>query len=293
MIGPQPLAPGDVVAVIAPSGPFEHALAWRGLAFLAERYKVRVRRDAFRRSGYLAGDDARRREELSQALVAPDVRAVLAMRGGYGASRILDGLPWGSLAESPRWLVGFSDITALHVEAARVGVMSLHAPHVAVLGRCDRVARAELVAYLEDPHRERVHDGLRTIVGGDASGPLFGGNLALLHACAAAGRLAVPAGAVVFLEDVGERPYRLDRMLTTLLSGGHLASAGAFVLGDFTDCGPGPDGVEHEAVLAERLAPLGVPVVAGLAAGHGARNLPLVLGAPARVSAGRLTVGAG
>jgi muramoyltetrapeptide carboxypeptidase len=105
-----------------------------------------------------------------------------------------------------------------------------------------------------------------------------GGNLTMLHACAAAGRLALPEGSILLLEDVTERPYRLDRMLSTLLAGGHLGALSGVLLGDFTDCAPGADGVTAEDVLRERLGSLGIPVLAGAPVGHGPRNLPLVLG---------------
>lgn len=272
--------------VVAPSSPFEAVLAWRGLGFLAERYRVRFDRDGlFARKGYLAGDDARRHAELSRALEDEECAAIVAARGGYGASRFVHTLPWEALRARPRWIVGFSDITALHVEAARVGVASIHGCHVTSLGRSDARAREGLVALLETPTRRRTFAGLSQLSGGTAEGPLFGGNLTLLHACAAAGRLRVPDRAVVFLEDVTERPYRLDRMLTTMLVGGHLARASAIVLGEFTECAPGPDRVTVETVVAELLAPLGVPIVAGLPCGHGRINEPLVLGLPARVRA--------
>ncbi|WP_437301828.1 S66 peptidase family protein [Sorangium sp. So ce388] len=307
VILPPALRPGDTVAVIAPSSPFERVLAWVGIGWLAQRYRVLFdtgggpplagdsrgggapslsapsSRGLFARTGYLAGSDARRRDELVHALSHPDVRAIFAARGGYGANRFVHGLDWTPLAKEPRWIVGFSDITALHVEAARAGVASLHGAHVAALGRGDARARAALLRALEDPAGERRFGGLTALRAGAAEGPLFGGNLALLHACAAAGRLRVPEGCVLLLEDVTERPYRIDRMLATLEVGGHLAQAAAVVLGDFDQCDPGPDGVTVGEVLRDRLLPLGVPVVAGLPIGHGLRNEPAILGGRARV----------
>lgn len=286
MILPPPLCPGDTVVVVAPASPFEPVLAWVGMGWLARRYRVRFERGLFARTGYLAGSDERRQEELARALVDPDVKAILAARGGYGALRFAHAIDWSELARRPRWLVGFSDITALHVEAARVGVASLHAPHVTSLGRGDARARESFVRSLEHPSEPWALRDLTTLRAGSAEGPLYGGNLTVMHACAAAGRLAVPEGCVLLLEDVTERPYRIDRMLATLEVGGHLARAAAIVLGDFTDCNPGPDRVTVEQVLRERLPRLGVPVVAGAPIGHGARNEPVVLGAAARVVAG-------
>jgi muramoyltetrapeptide carboxypeptidase len=285
VIFPPPLRPGDLVAVVAPSGPFEHVLAWVGLGWLARRYRVRFTRGLFARRGYLAGADDRRRDELAAALADPEVRAVVAARGGYGASRFAHGLDWAAFARAPRWIVGFSDVTALHVEAARAGVASIHGPNLTALGRGDFRTRASFVRALEQPDAPRTYRGLGVIRPGAAAGPLFGGNLTMLHACAAAGRLAIPEGCVLLLEDVTERPYRVDRMLATLAVGGHLSRAAAIVLGDFTQCDPGPDGVTIDAVLEESLSPLGVPVVRGVPVGHDLRNDPVLLGGPARVDA--------
>jgi muramoyltetrapeptide carboxypeptidase len=223
------------------------------------------------------------------------VRAIVAARGGYGASRFAHTLDWHAFAERPRWIVGFSDITALHVEAARVGVASIHGPHLTALGRADARTRREFVRAIEEPGAPRTYDGLAAMGAGTHTGRLFGGNLALLQACAAAGRLLVPEGCVLLLEDVTEKPYRIDRMLATLEVGGFLERAGAVVLGDFTQCDPGLDGVTVEEVLAERLGRLGVPVVRGLPVGHELRNDPVVLGGWARVETrggtGSLTLG--
>lgn len=287
MIFPPPLRPGDTIAVVAPASPFDPVLAWVALGWLARRYRVRFTRGLFARRGYLAGSDERRRDELLSALRAPEVRAILAARGGYGAPRFAHDLDWSVLAGSPRWILGFSDITAIHVEASRAGVASIHGPNLTTFGRADGRARAALIRCLESPREEiRYHD-LRVIHPGAAEGPLFGGNLTMLHAAAAAGRLAIPPGAVLLLEDVTERPYRIDRMLTTLAIGGHLARASAVVLGDFTQCDPGPDGVTVDDVLRESLVRLGVPVVSGLPVGHELRNDPVVLGGRARLTAPR------
>ena len=284
MILPPPLRPGDLVAVIAPSSPFDAALGWKGLGFLRERYRLRFDRGIFARSGYLAGDDARRSAELEAALRDPEVRVILAARGGYGASRFAHSLPWRALAENPRWIVGFSDVTALHVEASNVGIASLHASHLTALGVSHARTRAAFIEALESPGRTRVFGGLTQIFGGQAEGVIVGGNLTMLHACAAAGRLSIPRGAILFIEDVGERPYRIDRMLTTLVVGGHLDGVAGVAVGDFTDCASGPDGVGVSDVLERTLGSLRVPVVRGLPCGHGVVNEPLVLGARARIT---------
>jgi muramoyltetrapeptide carboxypeptidase len=279
------LKPGDTIAVVAPASPFPPTLGWVGLGFLARRYRVRFDRGLFSRRGYLAGDDERRRAELAAAVEAPDVRAIVAARGGFGAGRVAHRIDWTGLVRSPKWIVGFSDITALHVEAAAIGVASIHGDHVTALGQSSDLIRRVWIDVLEAPARPRAFTGLDVLASGFHEGRLFGGNLALLHACAAAGRLHVPEGAVLLLEDVGEKPFRIDRMLSTLAAGGHFEQVGAVVLGDFLDCHPNADRVTALDVLRECFAPLEVPVLAGLPVGHGRRNLPLVLGAHAAVDA--------
>src|SRR5262249_38500903 len=155
--------------------------------------------------------------------------------------------------------------------------------NVTGLGRAmTPLERASLVAALEDRPSEP-WTGLDVWVKGEARGPVIGGNVALVEAMAAAGRLVVPEGATVGLEDVGERPYRVDRMLTALLMGGHLARASAVILGSFSQCEPGPDGTTVEEVLRERTGCLGIPVVAGAPFGHDRPNHAFVLGGSAHL----------
>lgn len=254
------------------------------MAFLGERYRVELDWRLFERDGFLAGSDARRREELQNALDAPHVAAVLAARGGYGITRIASDVRFEALRESPKWLIGFSDVTALHLEAQAVGVASLHAHHAAGLGRGDAHARARWIAALEQPLAARTLQG-RTLRAGRVRGPLVGGNLTVLFTCAVTGRLRLPEGAILALEDVTEASYRIDRMLSALRLGGHLRGLAGVALGGFTDCSPGVHRVSVEHVLARELEALGVPAVAALPFGHDLPNEPLLLGAEAELDA--------
>jgi len=287
---PPAVRPGDTLRVVAPSGPFDRTLALSGMAWLGQRYRVRFDWSMFQKKGFLAGPDERRAGELERALADDESRVVLAARGGYGLTRILHRADLAPLAARPKWVVGFSDVTALHVECARLGVASIHAHNCAGLGRGDARARAAFLDVLEAPTRQRVHDGLETWRAGRAEGTLFGGNLTVLFTLAAAGRLFVPDGAVLVLEDVTESAYRIDRMLTALLVGGAFDRVAAVVVGDLTDCPEGPHGVPAIDAVRERLGELGVPMLAGLRFGHDRQNVPLVLGSPARVELGRLTL---
>ncbi len=286
MIFPPPLRPGDTIAVVAPSSPFDRRAALAAIAWLEERYRVRYRRSMFTREGYLAGSDRRRLGELQRAFDA-EPRVVLAARGGYGLSRIAHLVDWTAARRARPWIVGFSDVTVLHVEAWRRGLASIHGSMLCSLGEASSEARAQWIDTLEHPAEERVWVGLDRWRGGHAVGPLVGGNLAMLHAAAAASRLRFPKGAVILVEDIGERPYRVDRMLTNLMTAGHFDRACAVIVGGFTDCNPGPDGRTVAEVLRERLGSLGLPVVAGFPAGHGGRNDAVVLGRHAEVHATR------
>jgi muramoyltetrapeptide carboxypeptidase len=282
---PPPLVPGDLGIVVAPSGPVPPEPLWRGLAWIRTRYRLAATPGILASDGYLAGTDARRASELSGAFRAREGKAVLAARGGYGSMRILDQVPWAAFLEQPKWIVGHSDITALHVMAWSAGIASVHGPNVTGLGATVSPAvRAAWIAALERPRHGRVWRGLRVLAGGSARGVIVGGNLALLQAMAAAGRLVLPHGAVLALEDVTESPYRIDRMLTALALGGHLARVAAIVFGDFSRCGPGKDGRTVDDVIEERTRSLGVPVLAGAPFGHGERNEAFVLGAPVEIA---------
>ncbi len=270
--------------MVAPASPFPRGDFERGVARLRSRYRVTFRDDVFARHGYLAGDDARRRDELLEALADPSVDAIVAARGGYGVTRILEDLEPARVREANKLLVGFSDLTALHALWARAGVRSVHGPMVAALGRAPEPHVARWMAVVEGGVPEPLR-GLQTLRPGGAEGPLLGGNLALLAALLGT-PLAPPVdGAILFLEDVGEAPYRIDRMLTSLRHAGWLDRVAGVALGTFHGCEPRADGHRVEDVLRDRLGQLDVPVVTGVLAGHVEDNLELPFGARVRLEA--------
>lgn len=285
---PPALRPGARIAIAAPASPFDRNELFRGLAWLGTRYRLRIDARVLNRHGYLAGTDEARAAVLADAMRDPEVAAILMARGGYGATRILDALPWDDFAASPKHLVGFSDITALHAVANARGVRTVHGPNVTGLGRSITAAeRLSLLQCLEGAPIE-AWTGLRAVRAGEARGVVVGGNLALVEAMAAGGRWSTPEGAIVVLEDVTERPYRIDRMLSALYLGGHLQRAGALVFGGFTQCAPGPDGVTVDDVLADYASKLTAPIYTHAPFGHGAPNFAFPLGAEAHLVAGEL-----
>ncbi|MQY08582.1 S66 peptidase family protein [Actinomadura macrotermitis] len=299
------LRPGDRVAVVAPSGPVDPARLDAGRAVLRGLgLEVIVGKHALQRTGLaeepapaswhgLAGADADRAADLTDAWCDPAVRGVVCARGGYGATRVLDHLDWAALAAAgPKALLGSSDVTALHAAfGARLGVTTFFGPMPAGFlgtGHAASVESLRAALFGAPDGRPAAVRGTHALVPGRAEGPLTGGTLALLTALLGTPYAPPPAaGRIVFLEDVTEAPYRIDRMLVQLRQSGWLDGAAGFALGAFTDCG---DPAELDAVLAARLGPLGVPVLAGLPAGHGTCQSTLELGARVRLDAGALTL---
>ena len=248
-------------------------------------------RHLYCRLGYLAGSDAQRLSDLQNAIGDPAVRAVIAARGGYGVQRIVDRLDLGPLRNDPKPIIGFSDLTALHLAVhRRAGVITFHGPGAAWDDeRLDATSVDGLHRLLfsgEPPGRMEAPGSL---IGGDATGVLLGGNLAMLAASIGTPDEPDLRGAIVLLEDVGEPAYRLDRMLTHLERARALDAVDGFVLGDTEVVGVGPSFAE---IAVERLGGIGVPIVGPLPVGHGPGQLTLPLGAIARLEGSALVIDA-
>lgn len=295
MLVPPSLRRGDPVRVIAPSSPFDPAALARGLEVLSGRLGLvpRVRPDLTARKAYLAGDDARRIDEWREAVADPDARAVFCARGGYGAMRLLPAIDPAPLLEHPKVLVGFSDVTALHAVLNRAGLATVHGPVVTQLGRAPEDALAHLEALLSGaPPRPGAWElpapgaGLvaaRTLRPGRATGPLLGGTLAILAHLQGTPFAPRLDGAILFLEDVGEKPYRIDRYLTQLRLAGALDGIAGLAVGQLQGCDDA--GVLAADVVREVAAGLGVPAIEGVPAGHEDANFALPLGARATLVA--------
>jgi muramoyltetrapeptide carboxypeptidase len=264
------------VAVVAPSSPFPRERFLPGLAWALSRYDVQVSARVFDKEGYLAGSDARRLAELQAALDDPNVAAIWAARGGYGATRLMEQLDWAGFERSTKWLIGFSDITALHLRAQTANICSIHGSNLSGVREGTPREQWEMLRILEGAASAEMSEVL-PIRPGNARGTVFGGNLSLVAAEAAAGRLRPPPDALWVLEDIAERPYRIDRMLVSIAP--YLESARGILFGDFSECNPGPDGVTVDAVLAQTRVTC--PMYRCSWFGHGKRNLPLVLGSEA------------
>ncbi|MFL5321759.1 MAG: LD-carboxypeptidase [Myxococcaceae bacterium] len=279
---PAALKPGSHVRVIAPAGPFDRESFDAGLKLLSGRYDARYREDLFSGDRYLAGSDDRRLEELTQALT-DDSAGVFCARGGYGAMRILGKVPWEKIRSKA--LVGFSDITALHLAMQKYGHVSFHAPVLTQLGRQPAEVLQRLFKLLEKDAPIDPLAGDRCIVPGKVEGRLIGGNMSVFTRMIGSSFMPELSGAVLLLEDVGERPYRLDRMWMHMELAGIFHRVSGIVLGDFTNCEEKGASYSHLDILTELAKRTGLPCASGFRIGHGDVNQPVPLGVHVRLDA--------
>ena len=300
---PPRVVRGQTVGIVAAAGPVRLDRLRRGLACLGDAFDLRVADSitAPRAAGtpsYLAASDRVRADELTRMLADPDVRAIVCARGGYGSMRILDELDPALLARDPKPIVGFSDATALLAWAHRAGVRGIHGPVVTQMPDLDPADVALLIEMLTVPRPLGIRPWpLRSHGSGVVRGPLVPANLSLASLLVGTPWQLPLAGAVVLLEDVGERPYEIDRYVTQMALTGALATTAAAVLGELVRCvDPAPPSGEPDAdgaaaaALIDRLAAAGVPAVSGAPVGHGARNEPLPFGARCELDLDRATL---
>lgn len=286
LLAPPPIARGQTLAIAAPAGPVASDRLKRGLAHLGD-FRLAMRDDIDRKDGYFAGSDAQRLEEFNGYLQNPDVRAIMMARGGYGIMRLLPHLDAAALRADPKPIIGFSDGTALHAWVMSCGLQALHGPVVTQLGELDPASVHRLLALMTGEPAGPVEVASATA---DASGVLVGGNLSVLCHLMGTPWQIPTQGRLLFLEDVGEEPYRVDRMLTQLAIAGQLKAASAILGGDFTRCGPRDhmgDSTAAIELVKTNAAAANVPVATGIAAGHGARNEAFYMGAKAQLDANK------
>jgi len=309
---PDLLRPGDTVAILATSGPCDSKRLAAGIEAV-KRMGLRpwVMESCHAQHGFLAGPDELRVKDLHTAFASPDVRGIFVARGGYGAARLLGSLDYDLIRANPKVFVGYSDVTALHVVFNQIcGFVTFHGPMPAVdFGKDEPFTMAALKKMIfsaaggpfdtrncepqkarlcEERNAEAIHQKflttghianpptlpLTTIYPGQATGPLIGGNLCLLAASIGTPYEPDTRGRILFLEEVGEEPYRVDRMLLQLKHAGKLSQAAGIILGDFSQ-----ETLQtlqtpiNELILTEKK-----PTLAGLACGHTSPNLTLPLG---------------
>ena len=289
---PRALTPGATIRLVTPASPVMPERLGTMSAFLTENgYNVQLGKSALTSGDYLAGADADRAADLTDAFMDPSVDAVLCTRGGYGSARLLPYLDFPTLAAQGKLFLGFSDITTLHLALNACGLPTVHAPmsltfhwprEAWVYESFARALRGDLTVPADAPHGT-------TVVAGRAKGPVTGGCLVLI-ADAIGTRYAMNArGKIVLLEDVDESPHRIDAMLTHLLNAGALDGAVGIAVGEMTGSDEKIDktigGTPWRTILEERLKPLGLPMVIDYPFGHAKNMLTLGLGIQAELDA--------
>ena len=288
---PPRLRAGDTVGLVAPASALtlpdelDRAIHWiTGMGLVPK-----LGQHVGEQYGYLAGTDAARASDLDVMFADPDVRAIFAIRGGWGGARILPLLDWNGIRDNPKLLIGYSDTTALHLAiAARAGFATLHAPNGASSWQkesWDSLWQIAFAAGTPVLGGARVEDAVgrpaRTLTGGTARGRLLGGNLTILSTLMGTGWLPDFDGAILFVEDINEDPYRVDRMFQQLKLGGILDRVGGVIFGQCTRCGspaPGSDTFTLDDVVDQYLGALGKPAIAGFDTGHVGNQLSLPVG---------------
>jgi len=306
-VKPRALKRGDTIGVVAPAGPVNRERIDRAFDRVRQLgFHTKTYGDIYRRTDYLAGDDKTRADELMAAFTDQETAAVWCARGGYGVMRLLELIDFDVVRHNPKVFVGFSDITILHLAMQqRANLITFHGPNLQDgFGKPDEMpppsATALWRALMADQQStseagypfdflEAAASELRSITNGKAIGRLTGGNLAVI-----CGLMGTPfeietAGCILFLEDVSERVYRIDRYLSQLMLAGKLQAAAGILLGTFSydDDDPPESQAAVAALLDEYCSRLKIPVLAGFPAGHAQYNLTLPMGALAEIDADR------
>lgn len=304
---PPRLRAGDVVGLVEPAGLIanEFELSLVKEAIVAMGLVPKAAPHLMGRYGYLAGKDKERAADLNAMYADDEVKAVFAVRGGWGSARVLPYLDFDTIRANPKLLIGFSDITALHMAfAAKAGFTTIHGPNAgSSWGKLSWNSFRSLVFDAELPgYRNPVASDDRlvqrawrteTIRSGKASGRLLGGNLTVLTALMGTSYLPDFKGSILFLEDVDEAEYRIDRMLTQLRLAGVLGKVAGVVFGQCSDCrvsGTSYGGFTLPEVLRQHLEPLGVPVYQGALFGHIENQFSLPVGILAEMDADAGTI---
>jgi muramoyltetrapeptide carboxypeptidase len=305
---PRRLAAGDAVGIVSPaSATFQTvdvAIARESLEALG--LKVKIGKHVLERHGYLAGSDKDRAADINEFFSDASIRAVFPIRGGWGSSRVLPHLDYDAIRRNPKVMVGYSDITALHLAVqARTGLVTFHGPNG--MGRWDawsldyfkRVLFAGEAVTMQNPATlsernalAQTENRVQTISGGTARGRLLGGNLTVLTTILGSPYVPSFDGAILFVEDVGEDLYRVDRMFTQLKLAGILDRIRGFVFGTCAECGPGEGfaSLTLEEIFTDHIRPLKIPAWFGAMIGHQMPQWTIPVGGEAEIDATRGTI---
>ncbi|WP_303740649.1 S66 peptidase family protein [Lutispora saccharofermentans] len=289
---PKPLKKGDTIGLIAPSSPVGRSKAQACIDWvIAMGYRVKWGESIFGERGYLSGSDELRAYDINSMFGDKEVDAVFCIRGGYGSMRLLDKLDYELIRNNPKIFIGFSDITALHTAFyQKTDLITFHGPMVAGYAKknLDSLSRDYMDRALmkAEPLGEIINPPdipIKAYNGGCASGKLVGGNLSLLADTMGTPYEIDTKGKILLIEEVEERPYKIDRMLLQLKLGGKFKDAAGIVIGDWAGCVPeeGKESLAIEEIIEDIVVPCGKPILSGYKIGHCTPNITVPIGAEA------------
>lgn len=296
MIKARALKPGDTIGLIAPSSPTTKENVERAKNKLMEMgFKVKIGKSAYEQYGYLSGTDDIRANDINQMFSDGQVDGIICLRGGYGTPRILDLIDYNIIRNNPKVFVGYSDITALHLAfTQKCNLITFHGPMASsdIIGNFSEFSKTSLlkaitntepIGNISNPEGQEII----SINGGIGEGSIIGGNLSLLVDTLATPYEIDVKGKILFIEEIGEDPYKIDRMLNQLRLSGKLKEAEGIILGDFNNCytSKHSESLSLDQIFNDHIKPMGKPTISNLKAGHCEPMLTLPFGVKARLDA--------
>ncbi|QWU44234.1 LD-carboxypeptidase [Bacillus sp. NP247] len=294
MIYPNALKKGDTVMIIAPSGPPTLENVLKGVNVLQEMgLSVTIGKSVYEKYGYLAGSDQVRLDDIHEAFTNTEVKAVFCVRGGYGSARLLPYIQYEIIQRNPKIFWGYSDITALHTAFSRYAeLVTFHGPMIEELGKGIDSLSLSSFNQLFHPYSSILYASECIVPSSacTATGTLVGGNLAVLTSVIGSPYEISTANTLLLLEDIGEEPYRIDRMLNQLLLSGKFNECNGVIFSSCHDCNPSKPSQSLQTILYEYFMPYDIPVLFGLPIGHISPNIGIPLGATATINTNNKTL---
>jgi muramoyltetrapeptide carboxypeptidase len=290
---PNDLSEGDLVYIVSPAKSIEAQHINHAKKTLEDwGYKVEISKYASNRCNYFSGSDNERLSDLQKVLDDPKVKAIVCARGGYGSVRILDQLNWSGFKMHPKWIVGFSDITVFHLRCAILGIMSLHATMPLNFSSNSKEALSTLDAALSGKKFEINAPPSSLNKEGLASGKLIGGNLSIIFSLLGTQERFEFEEGILFLEDLSEQLYHLDRMFLALKKAGAFNKINGLIVGGMTDLKDTTPsfGMTYEEIILEKMEGIAIPICFNFPSGHIDDNRAMILGAPVELEVNSIGV---
>ena len=282
MIQPAPLKKGDLIYITAPAKSIDEAsVSFAKNFFETQDFRVEISKHCFGTFNYFSGTDEERAADLQAGIDHPEAKAIVCARGGYGCVRIVDQLQWANMLREPKWLIGFSDITVFHHRLFKLGVQSIHGTMPLNFEKNSPEALQTLVEAMTGTQKPLIWNGNPNNRIGKANGKLIGGNLSILYSLIATSDAYFFEGNILFLEDLAEHYYHLDRMFFSLRKSGILDRISGLIIGGMTDMEDTtiPFGMTTEEIVLQHFQFRKIPIAFDIPSGHINDNRSLIVGA--------------